>query len=104
MATLSKSAVGSAKEKRHSVRTLCRRIQDKPATYLRELGPRESNPVWNYVNDLSFIVFQCEHRFPSGYDLQKYTNGALKEKCACIRKRFRPLPPNRPPRASSARK
>lgn len=104
MATRSKSVVGGAKEKRHSVRTLRRRLKDKPVSYLRELGPHEWNPVWNYVNDLSFIVFQCERRFPSGYDLQKYTNGALKEKCACIRKRFRPLPPNGPPSASSARK
>lgn len=104
MAIRSESAVGGAKEERHSVRTLRRRIKDKPVTYLRELATRESNLVWNYVNDLSFIVFQCERRFPSGYDLQKYINGVLKERCACLRKRFRPLPPNRPPSASGARK
>jgi putative transposase len=31
------------------------------------------------VDDLSFKVFQRERRFPSGYDLQKYTNGGSRE-------------------------
>jgi putative transposase len=31
------------------------------------------------VNGLSFKVFQRERRFPSGYDLQKYTNGGSRE-------------------------
>jgi IS605 OrfB family transposase len=37
------------------------------------------NLVWNFVNELSIKVFQRERRFMSGYDLQKYTNGASKE-------------------------
>jgi putative transposase len=37
------------------------------------------NLVWNYVNELSFKVFERERRFMSGYELQKYTNGASKE-------------------------
>ena len=67
-----------AKDASGGVRTLRLRIKDKHATYLRELA-RESNLVWNYVNDLSFKIFQRERRFPSGYDLQKYTNGASRE-------------------------
>jgi len=78
MATRFKPAVGGAKDERDGVRTLRLRIKDKHATYLRGLA-RESNLVWNYVNDLSFQVFQRERRFLSGYDLQKYTNGASRE-------------------------
>jgi len=37
------------------------------------------NLVWSYINELLFKVFQRERRFLSGYDLQKYTNGASKE-------------------------
>ncbi len=55
------------------------RIKDKYTPYLRKLA-HESNLVSNYVSDLSFNIFQRERRFPSGYDLQKYTNGALRER------------------------
>lgn len=75
MATRSKSTVGDAKEEGDRVRTLHLRIKDKHATYLRELAV-EWNLVWNDVNALSYQVFRRERRFPSGYDLQKYTNGA----------------------------
>ena len=67
-----------ANEEREGVRTLRIRIKDKHATYLSALA-REVNLVWNFVNDLSIKVFQRERRFMSGYDLQKYTNGASKE-------------------------
>ena len=77
MATRSKPDAVDAKEERKGVRTLRLRIKDKHATYLSELA-REVNLVWNFVNDLSMNVFQRECRFMSGYDLQKYTNGASK--------------------------
>jgi IS605 OrfB family transposase len=77
MATRTYPETGEAKEKRQGVRTLRMRIKDKHAKSLSELA-REVNLVWNYVNDLSFKVFQRERRFLSGYDLQKYTNGASK--------------------------
>jgi hypothetical protein len=32
--------------------------------------------VWNYCNELSRKVWQRERLFLSGYDLQKFTNGA----------------------------
>lgn len=78
MAARSKPALGDAKDEPDGVRTLRPRIKDKHATYLRELA-RESNVGWNDVNDLSYQVFRRERRFPSGYDLQKYTNGASRE-------------------------
>jgi putative transposase len=78
MATRSKPDAVDANEEREGVRTLRMRIKDKHAKYLGELA-REVNLVWNYVNELSFKVFQRERRFMSGYALQKYTNGASKE-------------------------
>jgi len=78
MATRSKPEAVEAKEEREGVRTLRIRIKDKHAKYLSELA-REVNLVWNFVNELSIKVFQRERRFMSGYDLQKYTNGASKE-------------------------
>ena len=67
-----------AKDERNSVLTLRLRIKDKHAKYLRALA-FDTNQVWNYCNELSYQVFQRERRFMSGYDLQKYTNGASKE-------------------------
>lgn len=78
MATRSKPDAVDANEEREGVRTLRIRIKDKHAKYLSELA-REVNLVWNFVNELSIKVFQRERRFMSGYDLQKYTNGASKE-------------------------
>ncbi len=75
MTTRSKSTVGDAKEEGDRVRTLYLRITDNHATYLRELAV-EWNLVWKDVNALSYQVFLREWRFPSGYELQKYTNGA----------------------------
>jgi putative transposase len=78
MTTRCKPDAVEAKEEREGVRTLRIRIKDKHAKYLIELA-REVNLVWNFVNELSMKVFQRERRFMSGYDLQKYTNGASKE-------------------------
>jgi IS605 OrfB family transposase len=60
------------------MRTLHIRIRDKHATHLRALA-YNVNQVWNYCNALSIKVFDRERRFMSGYDLQKYTDGASKE-------------------------
>lgn len=65
-------------ERDDGVRTLRLRIKDKHAKFLRELA-FDVNQVWNFCNELSFKVFQRERRFMSGFDLQKYTNGASKE-------------------------
>jgi putative transposase len=78
MVARSKFGAAGVKEEREGVRTLRIRIKDKHVKYLSELA-REVNLVWNYVNELSFKAFQRERRFMSGYDLQKYTNGASKE-------------------------
>ncbi|WP_228527342.1 RNA-guided endonuclease InsQ/TnpB family protein [Noviherbaspirillum soli] len=78
MASQNKPDTAEAKGERNSVLTLRQRIKDKHVKYLRALA-FETNQVWNYCNELSYKVFQREHRFMSGYDLQKYTNGASKE-------------------------
>lgn len=59
-------------------KTLKLRIKDKHAKALSSMA-REVNFVWNFCNDLGFRYLQREHRFLSGYDLQKYTKGASKE-------------------------
>jgi IS605 OrfB family transposase len=78
MATRSKPDAFDAIKEGKSVRTLRIRIKDKHAKHLCGLA-REVNLVWNFVNELSFKVFQRERCFMSGYELQKYTNGASKE-------------------------
>lgn len=78
MASQNKPDTAEAKDERNSVLTLRQRIKDKHAKYLRALA-FDTNQVWNYCNELSYKVFQRERRFMSGYDLQKYTNGACKE-------------------------
>ena len=60
------------------VRTLRLRIKDKHAKFLGALA-YDVNQVWNFCNELSAKVFERERRFMSGFDLQKYTNGAVKE-------------------------
>ena len=59
-------------------RVLRLRLKDKHARALREHA-YWVNQVWNYCNDLSSKVLQREHRFLSGFDLQKYTAGATRE-------------------------
>ncbi|OUL70255.1 RNA-guided endonuclease InsQ/TnpB family protein [Paraburkholderia hospita] len=60
-----------------TTRVLRFRLKDKHASLLRELA-REVNFVWNYVNELSFKVWQREGRFLSGYDFHPFTKGAGK--------------------------
>ena len=67
-----------AKDERTTMRTLHIRIRDKHAKFLRALA-YDVNQVWNFCNALSIKVFERERRFMSGYDLQKYTDGASKE-------------------------
>ncbi|QBE67547.1 transposase [Pseudoduganella lutea] len=62
----------------HTTRVLRLRLKDKHATALQAMA-RDVNFVWNYVNDLSFKVWQRERRFLSAYDIDKYTAGATKE-------------------------
>lgn len=66
------------KDERTTMRTLHIRIRDKHAKFLRGLA-YNVNQVWNFCNALSIKVFERERRFMSGYNLQKYTDGASKE-------------------------
>jgi IS605 OrfB family transposase len=61
-----------------STRVLRVRLKDKHAAELREAATWV-NQVWNYCNALSVKVFERERRFLSGYDLQKFTDGATRE-------------------------
>ncbi|CAB5514298.1 IS200/IS605 family transposase ISPa83 [Achromobacter anxifer] len=61
-----------------STRVLRVRLKDRHATALRAMA-REVNFVWNYCNDLGMQVLRREGRFMSGFDFQKYLNGASKE-------------------------
>ena len=61
-----------------SVRVLHLRIKDKHAAALKDKA-YHVNQVWNYVNALSFQVWERERRFMSAYDLDAYTAGAVKE-------------------------
>jgi len=78
MAPTTKSDGDDAKGERSMMRTLHIRIRNKHAKYLRALA-YDTNQVWNFCNALSIKVFERERRFMSGYDLQKYTDGASKE-------------------------
>jgi putative transposase len=60
------------------VRVLRVRIKDKHAAALAEMASAV-NFVWNYCNELAVKIFERERRFISGFDLQKYLNGASKE-------------------------
>jgi IS605 OrfB family transposase len=73
-----KPETDNAKDERNTMRTLHIRIGDKHAKFLRALA-YDVNQVWNFCNALSIKVFERERRFMSGYDLQKYTDGASKE-------------------------
>lgn len=54
------------------------RLKDKHASALREMACAV-NTVWNYCNDLGMKVLDRERRFMTGFDFQKYLNGASKE-------------------------
>ena len=60
-----------------TTRVLRLRLKDKHAAALSKMA-RDVNFVWNYANDLSFKVWQREHRFMSEYDIDEYTSGATK--------------------------
>lgn len=59
-------------------KTLKLRIKDKHRAFLDGLA-RESNMVWNYLNELSSRAIRERGQFLSGYDLQKYVAGVGKE-------------------------
>lgn len=59
------------------VRVLRLRLKDRHAGALREKA-YWTNQVWNYVNDLSYKVWERERKFLSGYDFAAYTKGAAK--------------------------
>lgn len=59
-------------------KTLKLRIKDKHVAFLNGLA-RETNMVWNYLNELSSRAIRERGLFLSGYDLQKYVAGVGKE-------------------------
>jgi putative transposase len=61
-----------------STRVLRLRLKDKHAADLREMASAV-NTVWNYCNNLGMQVLDRERRFMTGFDFQKYLNGASKE-------------------------
>ena len=59
-------------------KTLKVRVRDKHAAELSRMA-RAANYVWNFQNELSHRAIAERGIFLSGYDIQKYTNGAGKE-------------------------
>lgn len=78
MACQTESLIDDAKSGRTTMRTQHILIKDKHSKLLRALA-YDTHRVWNFCNALSIKVFERERRFMSGYDLQKYTDGASKE-------------------------
>jgi hypothetical protein len=64
------------------VKPLKLRIKDKHASVLRALA-RDVNTVWNFCNETSYRAVREKHKFHSGFDLQKLTDGF--SKCESIR-------------------
>lgn len=58
-------------------KTLRFRLKDRHVATLRDRA-RWVNTVWNFCNETSMKMCRREGRFPSAYDLQKYTNGTSK--------------------------
>lgn len=58
-------------------KTLRLRIKDKHRKVLAAMA-REVNTVWNFCNETSHRAIVERHRFLSGYELQKLTNGFSK--------------------------
>lgn len=73
-----KSSPSAASAPATSTRVLRVRLKDKHAARLREMAAAV-NTVWNYCNDLGMKVLDRERRFMTGFDFQKYLNGASKE-------------------------
>lgn len=59
-------------------RVLRLRVKDKHASLFKKQAI-EVNQVWNYCNETSQKILEREHRFCTGYDLDKLTTGAVKE-------------------------
>jgi putative transposase len=105
MVTRSKCGAAEAKDERNSVLTLRQRIKDKHTKYLRDVGLRDESGLELSATLCRIKVFQRERRFMSGYDLQKYTNGASKEGLQpAFANDSRRLPLNTQRGASSSRK
>lgn len=64
------------------LRTLQVRIKDKHASVLCSMA-REVNTTWNFCNETSSRAIREKHKFLSGFDLQKLTNGF--SKCEGVR-------------------
>jgi IS605 OrfB family transposase len=62
----------------HTTRVLRLRLKDKHAAALSAMA-REVNFVWNYVNELSFKVWQRERRCMGEYEIDHYTAGATRQ-------------------------
>lgn len=59
------------------IKTLKLRIKDKHAGVLSAMA-REVNQVWNFCNETSARAISERHKFLSGFDLQKLTDGFSK--------------------------
>lgn len=60
-----------------TVKTLKLRIKDKHQTVLAQMA-REVNTAWNFCNETSARAIRERHKFLSGFDLQKLTDGFSK--------------------------
>ena len=60
-----------------TTKTLKLRIKDKHQAVLSSMA-REVNTVWNFCNETSAKAVRERHKFLSGYDLQKLTDGFSK--------------------------
>ena len=60
-----------------TTKTLKLRIKDKHQAVLLSMA-REVNTVWNFCNETSAKAVRERHKFLSGYDLQKLTDGFSK--------------------------
>ena len=61
-----------------TLKTIRVRVRDKHAKVLARMA-YETNTVWNFCAELSARMATERGRWMSGFDLQKYTNGASKE-------------------------
>ena len=59
------------------VKTLKLRVKDKHQAVLSSMA-REVNTVWNFCNETSSKAVREHHKFLSGFDLQKLTDGFSK--------------------------
>ena len=60
-----------------TIKTLKLRIKDKHQKALGAMA-REVNTVWNFCNETSSMAVRERHKFLSGFDLQKLTDGFSK--------------------------